>query len=209
MTLDELALMYGTDKCSTHHNYCVKYDKLLTPLKDKVKKLFEIGVANGASLRMWRDYFPSAMIYGFDGNTMCKQHEGERIQILLGDLGIQSDLAQVQPLGPFDIIIDDGSHRYEHQIHCFETYWKNVVPGGLYIVEDVGSSYLPNFGVGMTAIDYFKAAVDWVNFYGYATHRMARREDWIIPPLTGQTFYPLDIYSINFFNGFIVLEKRN
>lgn len=206
-TLDQLAIQYDSDKNSLHHNYAVKYDKILSPFKDKVEKILEIGVWRGSSLRMWKDYFNKATIYGLDIDPNCAQYEDERIKIIVGDQSKDEDLNRLSSFGPFDVIVDDGCHYYYPQIHSFEMLWKSVKSGGLYIVEDVLTSYLKGFGEGLSAIDYFKNISDCVNFCGSHDNSLERRESLVIPSIKGKTQYPLDILSVSFFNGFIVIEK--
>jgi hypothetical protein len=85
LTLDELGLKYGTDKASLHHNYLNFYEGFVAPLRDQPLTLLEIGVFQGASLRMWREYFPYAKVVGVDIMLSCKQFETDRIKIELAD----------------------------------------------------------------------------------------------------------------------------
>ena len=96
----------------------------------------EIGVCQGHSLKMWRDFFPNARIIGIDINPpvldiegcefyICDQNNPETINTVLKDI-------------EFDIIIDDGSHVLEHQITSFKTLFDKVKKDGLYIIEDIG-----------------------------------------------------------------------
>ena len=67
-----------------------------------------------------------------------------------------------------DVIVDDGSHVSAHVILSFETLYPSLKPGGIYIVEDIGTSYWPHYGgsrdanAGWTMMNYFKRAADWV-----------------------------------------------
>lgn len=141
-TLDALGLLHGTDKSSHTHGYLAVYDRVLQPLRRRPVRLLEIGVLNGASLRMWRDYFPRGRIVGLDRDSAALAQAGERIKVFLAD---QSDApamaALVRRLGVFDIIIDDGSHIWSHQIETLRALLPLVKPGGFYIVEDLHTSY--------------------------------------------------------------------
>jgi RHS repeat-associated protein len=66
MTLDEIGLKFGTDKSSIYHNYLSFYERFFERYRDEPIKLLEIGVAGGASLAMWNEYFPQALIVGAD-----------------------------------------------------------------------------------------------------------------------------------------------
>lgn len=134
--IKELALKHGTDKSELYHDYAKEYDILFKDIK--VDKLLEIGVADGASHRMWNEVYPEAMIYGIDNDP---KHYYEAKNFLMWTLG-QND-PKVKELGievgPFDIIIDDGSHYPYDQIGSFFKLWSAVRPGGMYVIEDVNS----------------------------------------------------------------------
>jgi SAM-dependent methyltransferase len=218
MTLDQLAIKYTTDKSSLFHNYAIKYDRILSNNRNNFKKILEIGIGGdntndgGQSLRMWKEYFPQATIFGLDIINKKSQEE-DRIQIFQGDQSDLSTLESISNFGPFDLIIDDGSHYYEHQIISFQNLFSSVRPGGFYIIEDVCTSYWNNWGYGtkMTAMDYFKSLIDDVNYYGLrlqsgnpARGDMDRREEWL-DTKSNQKF---QIYSIQFFNSTICIQKK-
>ena len=143
--LSKLAIKYGTDKVPINgHSYTPYYHKLFKDMK--VGKLLEIGMGYpetmqhlpdykiGASLRMWRDYFPKAMIYGCDikPTTMFK---GNRIKTFICDQSDKDSLmAMMNFIGNVDIIIDDGSHKTEHQIFTAKVLRPFTK---VYIIEDV------------------------------------------------------------------------
>jgi SAM-dependent methyltransferase len=147
VTLDELALRYNTDKASDRHGYTQHYERLFSPWRDRKITLLEIGVLEGGSLRMWRDYFPNGAVYGIDCEPRCEQCAGDRITVCIGS---QKDVPFLQGVtdkhGPFDIIIDDGSHHGEDQKVSFETLYPSVKPGGVYIVEDLHASFWGDWG---------------------------------------------------------------
>ena len=82
--LDELASKYNSDKKPESHNYTKIYFHYFSKIKHEKIKLLEIGVFNGASIKMWKDFFPNATIYGLDNNSSCKQYDSERIKIFIG-----------------------------------------------------------------------------------------------------------------------------
>jgi hypothetical protein len=142
--LCELAQKYGTDKFG-RHNYTSCYHNLL---KDRaVRRMLEIGIGTkhcmgedyqpGASLRMWRDYFPDAEIWGWDCDRGVLTNE-HRIfthycdQSQYNSLKLAADAA-----GPFDFIIDDGSHFIEHQSLTANFLIPRMALKGLYVIEDV------------------------------------------------------------------------
>lgn len=141
-SLDELGLAHGTDKSSAKHNYFEVYERALAHLREEPIRLLEIGVFNGGSLRTWRDYFANGHIVGVDNQAHTLKHAGDRIDVILGD---QDDPAGLKAIarahGPFDVIIDDGSHIWRHQISTLQALLPLVKPGGVYILEDLHTSY--------------------------------------------------------------------
>jgi len=148
--LCKLAEKYGVDKCpKIFHYYTPEYDKLLS--KSNPKKFLEIGIGNyslmspivgndynvGASLRMWREYFPECHIYSCDilDDVIFQD---DRITTQLAD---QSCIASLEEMmnnfGNMDLILDDGSHIELHQKISFTTLWKYLNNGGYYIIEDI------------------------------------------------------------------------
>ena len=95
---------------------------------------------------MWRDYFPNAEVIGVDIEDISVP--GPRIQIIRGDQSDPVLLARLRELGPFDVIIDDGSHFAEHIKASFEGLFEAVTPGGWYVIEDMQTAYVPSYGGG-------------------------------------------------------------
>jgi len=167
--LDELALKYGTDKGSQYHGYTRYYEMVLGPIKDQPLKIMEIGIHKGASLKMWKEYFPNAIIYGIDANPDCKFLEEDRIFIATGSQEHTDFLNKtINKAGHMDIIIDDGSHLSTHQILTFNVLFPFVKPGGWYIIEDLYASYLPNYNenADITGLAYCQKLVGHINLNG-------------------------------------------
>lgn len=140
--LDEIGLRHGTDKASSHHDYLSHYESFLAPLRDQPITFMEIGVFQGSSLRTWKDYFPNAAIVGVDIMPVCKRFENGRVRIELADQSNVEHLAQVAlRRGPFDVIVEDGSHIWDHQITSLRTLFPFVKNGGFYIIEDLQTNY--------------------------------------------------------------------
>ncbi len=173
--LDALARLHGTDKSSYVHGYTRLYETYFASRRPTVRRLVEIGVGGitslrgyettegGQSLRMWRDYFPNAEIVGID--IHAKAVTGPRLRFEQGD---QSDpvflRALIDKYRPFDIVIDDGSHIGSDITASFVTLWNAVMPGGMYVIEDLSLAYDPRYGgppgTPGTAAELIKAAVD-------------------------------------------------
>ncbi len=134
---------YDTDKID--HSYLACYDPFLAPFVGKEITLLEIGIHNGGSLCLWRDYFPKGQIVGIDLELPPGFDGEERIQMFRGDQSDSRFLEDVAigaaPDG-FDIIIDDASHLGEAAKASFRTLFKShLKPGGLYVIEDWGTGY--------------------------------------------------------------------
>lgn len=136
MTWDEIGLQTGTDKSSAFHGYLDAYERLLGDRK--VQTLLEIGVAGGRSLQLWRAVLPDAFIVGVDNNPACLLHQRERSAVVWADASNAAQMAAVNSLyGPFDVVIDDGSHDHDDVRATFEELYPRLAPGGVYIVEDL------------------------------------------------------------------------
>jgi hypothetical protein len=194
--LDELALKHGADKSSEQHGFTAVYERLLEPVRDLPVTMLEIGVFEGASLRMWRDYFPRARIFGIDFADSARQHADSRITVLCGN---QMDLrfldTVVAATGPLDFIVDDGGHRPEQQLTSLFHLWEHLKLAGVYTIEDVHTSYLERWSPGWhqpgTTIEVLKDLVDDVNSYWH--QRGARLSD---------------LESIQFYPELCVISKR-
>jgi cephalosporin hydroxylase len=162
-TLHELASEHGTDKAPS--GLAAVYEPFLTAVRDEPVSVLEIGVKEGASLRMWRDYFLAGRIVGIDLTPQAAEHEDDRIKVIIGD---QTDIAvmdaAVEAIGPFDLVVDDGGHHAYQQIRSLLYLWPHVKPGGIYVVEDTHASYLPQFDMSYrnpsSAIELLKGTVD-------------------------------------------------
>ncbi|WP_426957725.1 class I SAM-dependent methyltransferase [Muricoccus radiodurans] len=141
-TLDAIGLRHGTDKASRAHDYLRTYDAFLAPLRDHPVSLLEIGVLGGASLRTWRDYFPLGRIIGVDIDPKAAAQAGERIEVHFGDQSDADGMSALgERLGPFDVVVDDGSHIWAHQISTLRALLPHVRPGGFFILEDLHTSH--------------------------------------------------------------------
>ncbi len=217
-TLDEIAIKHGTDKSSLVHNYCNKYEKNLPFNRLDEISILEIGVLGGSSLNMWGEYYENSKILGIDINPDCKQYASNRVSI---EIGSQTDAAFIEKIarehGPFDLIVDDGSHMQSHVIFSFNCLFKHLKPSGIYVVEDASCSYWKKYEGGLhrigTSVEYFKALVDAVNFLGLTQvsniNKHARREDLLIERIASENIdIRTDLESINFLNGLIIITKR-
>ena len=188
MTLDDIGRAYGTDKSSIAHDYCRKYEKYLPFDQHNELNIMEIGVLGGQSLKMWKQYFYNSHILGIDISPSCKIYEENNIGIEIGSQTDEEFLKHItNKYGAFDIILDDGSHMCSDVIYSFEHLFESVKSGGIYVIEDVCTSYWELYEGGRykkgTVIEYFKRIVDEVNFFGEyneSTNYSDRRDDILI-----------------------------
>lgn len=147
MTLHEIGLKHGTDK-ATYHNYCDFYQEQLKGMV--IERILEIGVKDGASLRMWKEFYPHAEVVGIDINPIptqgCTVHQMT-----------QTDVYALMSLGKFDLIIDDGSHKtLDQQITFKHLYHNQLHKFGAYIIEDVHTSFYTEYiNSARTTFDIF------------------------------------------------------
>lgn len=139
--LDKIGLETGTDKNSLQHNYLRKYEFFIKKFKNEDIRLVELGIYYGDSLKMWERYFPNAEIVGVDINSACKQYESNRTKVEVCDLGSIENLSQIGKTYSPHIIVDDASHMWSHQIKALVILFPYIESGGIYIVEDIGTSF--------------------------------------------------------------------
>lgn len=167
-TFDEIALAYGTDKSSMGHYYTRWYSHYFEPLRNKKLKILEIGVDKGLSLKSWKEYFPNAEIVGIDILNL-KKFEESRVYVEQGDQRDTKFLTSInKKYGPFDIIIDDGSHHNFDMRISFECLFPLLKEDGFYVVEDLHACYwgkTHNTGEPVF-IDLLKDLIDGVNSGG-------------------------------------------
>lgn len=206
-TLDALAIEHGVDKAHDRHDYARFYDSILKPIRHEARRVLEIGVYEGGSLRMWRDYFDVAMIYGVE--IMPERAVNEPwIKTYTGSQTDEAFLATVP--GTFDVIVDDGSHLSCDQIRTFEIMFERVNSGGFYIVEDTSCSYWTDFtpGNGPTAVEYFKSLVDHVNLRGFSVDgKFDRNRDLLLGHKADASEWERTVDYIIFYNSAIVIKK--
>ena len=155
--LCKLARLYYVDKCPFyHHTYTPQYHELLKSRREDVKVLLEIGIGNvplmagltsreyrpGASLRMWRDYFPNASIVGCDILKEVQFSDDNITTYVTDQSNVESLNTLIGYVGSPDVILDDGSHQEEHMVLSFRELWKSLRPGGIYIIEDVHINFI-------------------------------------------------------------------
>lgn len=207
--LPALAAYFGTDKWGGHW-YARHYQTHFAPLRRRRLRILEIGVGGfddprrgGESLRMWKAYFPNASICGLDVADKSA-HQESRIKTVVGS---QDDEAFLQRLsreqGPFDIVIDDGSHFNAHVIRSFQILFPLLSDGGLYVVEDTQTAYWQDFGgappgdaTAPTSMNLLKGLADLLN------HREFPRQPGWQPG-----YVERHVVAIHFYHNLVFVRK--
>lgn len=187
--LHELGLRHGTDK-ATFHGYCDFYEEHLPP-RDTVTRLLEVGIMHGASLRMWHDWFTNAQIYGVDNDyDLFDSAEAHRCGLIYADATKADDVRErLAPFGPYDVIIDDGSHLTQDQQDAWYYLWPHLRPGGAYVIEDLHTSYMANYvNSQQTTIEWLKTG-ELLGWYPRVTW-FARRQGAVQPFISRHGFNP-------------------
>lgn len=171
MELNDIMVKYGTDKQRDIHNYVQFYEKYFSKNKDKNIKILEIGIYRppldgkaqvGASLKTWYDYFPNAQIIGADIDNF-NDVDNDRINTIrinqesrtIGNEDVGSLQTIIDKFGSdFDIIIDDGGHTMLQQQVTLGYMFKFLKSGGLFVIEDLHTSYFAPFAYNKTNTPY-------------------------------------------------------
>ena len=164
--------------------------------------ILEIGVANGGSIEMWKNYFGSKVkIIGIDINPECKKFEDDNVTIFIGSQSDKSFLNEVKKSIPqLDILIDDGGHSMIQQITTFEVMFDHIKDDGIFLCEDVHTSYWLQYGGGYkrsrTFIEYSKNLIDFL--YGFHSKQNSLKIN----------DFTKNVNAIHFYDSIVVIEKK-
>lgn len=184
-------------------HYFEIYDRHFSRFRDTDVHIVEFGVSQGGSLQMWKDYFgPKAKIFGIDINPHCKELEEEQVEIFIGDQENRGFLKSlIAKIPRIDILIDDGGHTMKQQIATYEELFPHVDKNGVYLCEDLHTSYWPYFDGGYkkrsTFIEYSKNFIDQIN----AWHSLQKRRLKVSESTKS-------IHSLHYYDSVLVIEKR-
>ena len=207
--LDSIGHKFRTDKNSGFHNYLNKYDFFLNKFRDKEMNVLELGVYKGASIAMWEEYFPKATIYGVDINEECGAYGGDRKKILIEDLSHESRIKKLADIAP-EIVIDDASHLWSHQIKALYGLLPCLPSGGVYILEDLETSF------GGYTDKYGDASISAYDFLSVILEAVTSGRDLRLERLSCD-FYPVkdeikylasQIEMMSFIEGSCIIIKR-
>ncbi len=182
-------------------HYLPIYDQLLGSYAGSKVKMLEIGVAHGGSLELWRKFLgDEAVIFGIDIDPKCVAYDGGGGRVRIGSQDDPKFLRDVAAeMKGLDVVLDDGSHVGRHQIASFDVLFPLLSDGGLYIIEDVCSSYWPHWEGGRnrrgTIIEYLKNKVDDMHNH-YQKKGLNKPADMT------------DMESIQFFDSIVAIRKR-
>ena len=185
-------------------HYFEAYDRFFYRYRGRDITVLEIGVFKGGSLQMWKDYFKTSTnkvcIYGIDIDPDCKGLEEDDIKIFIGSQEDRKFLREVrEEIGKVDILIDDGGHTMDQQIITFEELFDLVADDGVYLCEDLHTSYMKNYGgefKGKTFIEYSKDLIDYL-------HAQYSETDSLV-----ENKYSEQIKFITYCDSMIFIEKR-
>jgi hypothetical protein len=153
---------------TTYHSYDRFYPLFLENRRLEPLRFLEIGLDEGRSVKLWREYLPNAELFGVD---IINKSDIDGVSFLQADQSVREDLERIaNQIGTVNVIVDDGSHVVGHQILTFEVLFPMVQPGGLYVVEDIETSFWPvgteiyGYPVGgKTVLDFFVGLLENVN----------------------------------------------
>lgn len=210
--LSKLAIRFMTDKEGDHH-YTKHYHHHFQSLRHRRLNILEVGIGGyenpadgGASLRMWKEYFPNSRIFGIDIYDKS-QHDQDRIKTFKGSQVDEEFLTRVaREIGTIDIIVDDGSHIIEHVITTFKILFPLMSPDGIYVVEDLQTSYWEhvvgqNWGgsksliASHTSMNFFKSLSDGLNYEEFTL-------DEYVP-----SYFDKHIISMHFYHNLVFIYK--
>jgi 23S rRNA U2552 (ribose-2'-O)-methylase RlmE/FtsJ len=179
------------------------YDRHFSRFRGKEVVILEIGVSHGGSLQMWKDYFgKKAKIIGVDIDPECKKLEEDNIKIYIGSQEDRDFLRFLKKEIPeVDLLIDDGGHTMTQQIATFEELYEHIKEDGVYLCEDLHTSYWEEYGGGYkkkgTFIEYSKNFIDYIN----AWHSHSR-EVFDVNDFTKTA------NSLHYYDSILVIEKK-
>lgn len=142
--LVSLADKYNTDKHYGHDYFDKVYQTEFEKIRESAKKVVELGVHEGQSINIWREFFVNAEIIGID----CQLNRAEiddynRVKLLQFTIGNNSDIELIDFINnntDIDLFIDDGSHTMKDQQIVLAKVFKSIKSGGIFVLEDLHTS---------------------------------------------------------------------
>ena len=197
-------------------HYFETYEAVFGARRDTPMRILEIGVFEGASLRLWKSYFRHAetSVVGIDIERACARFDApsDRIHVRIGSQADDKFLASVvAEFGPFDLIIDDGSHHSAHMIKSFNSlYATGLKDDGIYFVEDLHANYWPDWRDSANSfLDFCKDLLELMHAHYWETQLSA----WTAEAGSGSSLaievpeITTMIKEIRFFDSMVAIYK--
>ena len=203
-----------TDVRKWHHYFDI-YIRHFEQYRGRPIRMLEIGVFRGGSLRMWKNYFHAdSTIVGIDIDKSCQVHEiaDKNVFVRIGSQADPHFLDKVNAeFGPFDIILDDGSHKTHHQIISFGALFRSALKdGGCYMVEDTHSNYwLKHVDSDETFIDLSKQMIDMLHepYLGRKETNFRQGHADAVAQIE-MSYLGANLAGIAFYDSIVVFDKR-
>jgi len=182
------------------HHYLPIYDRYFSPYRGRSVRFLEIGVFKGGSMAMWRKYFgEDAIIYGVDVDENCRAFDGVYGNVRIGsqdDPGFLSSV--IDEMGGVDVILDDGSHMMPHIKKSLDVLFPKLSIGGVYMIEDLHTSYWRSYGGGRRSKK---------NFYAYIREMVDDMHHWYHNGPVQHEDMVAALSSIHIYDSIVVFEK--
>jgi hypothetical protein len=199
--------------------YFPVYEAIFGPIRSSPLRILEIGIWQGASLKLWKQYFenPETIIVGVDILPECQRFDDptKRVHIRIGSQADPEFLKSViREFGPFDLIIDDGSHHSSHIIESFNhLFAAGLRDTGIYFVEDLHANYWhPWRDSKMSFLDVCKEMLEHM----HAHYRGASPVDFLVDKPTERHAVAIEVPRITrmiremrFFDSMVAIYKTN
>lgn len=175
------------------------YERYFSAFRGKDVGVLEIGIRDGGSLQLWREYFgEAAWIYGLDIQDRQHIEEEVRAEVFVGDQGDVQELRRIlKSMRPLDIVIDDGSHVSLDQKQSFAELFPALREGGIYVIEDIHTSYRAGYNddTQLSFVEYLKEMID-------SLHKNEQ---------PGTIFFNEweQVFAIHIYPSLAIIEKRN
>jgi hypothetical protein len=185
------------------HHYFEIYHRHFARYRGRSPVVLEIGLFHGGSLDMWRDYFGAGVrLFGIDVDPRCRAFEDAHTTVLIGNQADRAFLAEVRRRVPrIDVLIDDGGHRMEEQLTTFQELYPHVADDGVYLCEDLHTSYWASHGGGYrqpgTFVESSKALIDQLNAWHSREPERLQVND-----------FTRSAWSLHYYDSVLVIEKR-
>ena len=194
-------------KSIKYNSYFNTYENLFLNFINKKITFIEIGVLNGGSLFMWKDYLgENARIIGIDNNPEALRWEKYGFEIFIGDQGDPVFWHSIQKkIGSADIILDDGGHLDFEQIITLLENAKFVNNQGLIVIEDTHASYKENFGnpSKYSFINFVFNLINRINYRSGALELKLKNKSLKLPISEIRIFESICAFKIDRENSFI------